>query len=132
VSDAQANVCLYAQILPRIRDRARELGYAIGLHGSMTRDLDLMAMPWTEHAADQAVLVDELCKAVGGFCPSIPLGHPIPASLKDKWSVKGAPEDKKGRKPHGRTAWNICFGGYPFVDLSIMPRAQDRASILGI
>lgn len=33
-----------------IRVAAREVGYAIGVHGSQERDLDLIAAPWTDDA----------------------------------------------------------------------------------
>lgn len=36
----------YLSRLPAIREAARECGYAIGLHGSTRRDLDLIAVPW--------------------------------------------------------------------------------------
>lgn len=41
----------YNSVMPRIRVVARELGFAIGLHGSMRRDLDLIAVPWIENHA---------------------------------------------------------------------------------
>lgn len=34
----------------RIRELAAQIGYAIGVHGSQERDLDLIAAPWTEEA----------------------------------------------------------------------------------
>jgi hypothetical protein len=43
--------------LPRIRTAAKELGYAIALHGTLTRDLDLLAVPWIEDAAEPMALV---------------------------------------------------------------------------
>jgi hypothetical protein len=36
----------YTSLLPELRRVAREYGYELGLHGSMTRDLDLIAAPW--------------------------------------------------------------------------------------
>ncbi|CAG4885327.1 protein of unknown function [Georgfuchsia toluolica] len=50
----------YRSVLPAIREAARELGYAIGLHGSMTRDLDLIAVPWVEGHATK----DQLAHAI--------------------------------------------------------------------
>lgn len=50
----------YESRLPYIRSAARRCGYAIGLHGSCRRDLDLMAMPWR----DCAVSPDELAKTI--------------------------------------------------------------------
>lgn len=34
---------------------ARGCGYAIGLHGSMKRDVDLIAVPWTDEARAQVI-----------------------------------------------------------------------------
>ena len=34
--------------LPAIRETARAHGYAVGVHGSERRDLDLIAVPWVE------------------------------------------------------------------------------------
>lgn len=39
----------YSEILPVIRIVAKRAGYAIAVHGSMTRDFDLVAVPWTKH-----------------------------------------------------------------------------------
>lgn len=36
----------YLSLLPDIRRIAREHGYAVGLHGSVQRDLDLIIVPW--------------------------------------------------------------------------------------
>ena len=42
----------WTEILPGIRRRARHMGYAIAVHGSMARDLDLIAVPWVDRPAD--------------------------------------------------------------------------------
>ena len=48
-----------------IRRIAKESGYAVGEHGSKTRDLDLMAIPWTEQADYPWNLVDRICIELG-------------------------------------------------------------------
>ena len=53
-------------LLPTIREAARELGYAIGLHGSLARDFDIIAVPWTEDAAHPDDLAKAIYKAAGG------------------------------------------------------------------
>lgn len=53
--------------LPAIREAAREHGYAIGLHGSMRRDLDLIAVPWREGASDKDVLAHAIAMAACGI-----------------------------------------------------------------
>lgn len=102
-------VCIYAQLLPRIREAAKALGYAIAIHGTMARDLDLLAVPWTDGAADPSRLVEAVREAVGGY---------VIGDVENR----GVITDEPTRQPHGRLSWNICWGGRPFIDLSVMPR----------
>jgi len=39
-----------ADLIARIRAIAAEHGWAVGVHGSLTRDIDLIAVPWTPDA----------------------------------------------------------------------------------
>jgi hypothetical protein len=36
----------YATIYPELKEAALDCGWALGLHGSMASDMDIMAMPW--------------------------------------------------------------------------------------
>lgn len=93
----------YAQRLPILRKVAREHGYALGLHGSGERDLDLIAVPWVEDASEAEVLVEALRSSIDG--------------------VAAGPY----AKPHGRRAWLIYLhleGSRLYVDLSVMPRGD--------
>ena len=40
---------LYAIIYEQLKDIAKEYGYNLVVHGSMNRDLDLIAIPWDDH-----------------------------------------------------------------------------------
>jgi hypothetical protein len=101
--------------LPIVQAAARGVGYAIGLHGSMVRDLDLIAAPWT---AD-AVGYDDLVTAIH---------RQLTLELGDG-GVYVKRFDDAG--PHGRRWANFYFqsrhgvdgpaGVFPFIDLSIMP-----------
>lgn len=104
-------VCIYAQIIPKIREVAKGLGYAIAIHGTMARDLDLLAVPWIHDAAEPIDLVNAIHQEVGGF-------------VIGDLSSRGAVEDRERPtvQPHGRLSWNIAWGGKPFIDLSIMPK----------
>ena len=42
----------FDEALPKMREAARKLGYAVTTHGSMSRDFDIVVIPWTEDAAD--------------------------------------------------------------------------------
>ena len=94
----------YAVMYSRLCKIAREHGYALGLHGSMQRDLDLIAVPWVDEASDAETLVSVIDKAVHGFL------DPDPKNASP------------GSKPHGRRCWTIHLGGGPYIDLSVMPR----------
>lgn len=83
-------------------------GYAIGVHGSQMRDLDLIAAPWTDDACTALRLAEEVATALPGVV-----------------HVRAKP------KPHGRTSWTIIpryrWGGdLWYIDLSVMPRRRKR------
>lgn len=91
----------YAWMIPYITRIARRHGYAIGVHGSMGRDLDLIAVPWVVDANEPEALIEEI------------------ARLTDGRIVQQKPGEVR---PHGRRSWNIVFdGAWHFLDISVMP-----------
>jgi|SRR6185312_8922831 len=107
-SDAYPMV--FAGFLPLLKEVARRHGYALAVHGSMARDLDLIACPWTAEATDAPTLVEALRVAFNGF-------------IRDERHADHNPCWKE----HGRLAWSIYFReeGGPYIDLSVMPRRDD-------
>lgn len=57
----------YALMMMTITGVARDHGYAIGLHGSMLRDLDLIAVPWRDDASAGVKLAEAIAIAVSGM-----------------------------------------------------------------
>lgn len=100
----------YELRLPIITRVARAFGYAIGFHGSGQRDLDLIAVPWTDKAHSAEDLVDAIALAVQGTI------------TKDGEIYANAFHSAPARRPHGRLAWSIQIGGGRYIDLSVMPR----------
>jgi hypothetical protein len=97
----------YARIFTKARCISWSEGYALLLHGTATRDLDLLAVPWTESACDARHLVGRIARACD--LEVIALLSP---------------------KPHGRTATTLMFKGFNdprFVDLSVMPTKDGDA-----
>lgn len=95
----------YARIFTMARVLAWAEGYAITMHGSFTRDLDLLAVPWTDRACEP----EHLVRRIEAACKLRLNGHP------------------PGAKSHGRLAWTLLFpefGDPRFVDLSVMPRVH--------
>jgi len=107
---------VYEQLIGPLREKAKELGYALGAHGSLVRDIDLIACPWTSQAVDAVTLAKALMKvaAAHGPCGIAFFGaHETGAYFR-----AGCP----GGKAHQRLCWTFHLGGGPYIDLSVMPR----------
>jgi hypothetical protein len=93
--------------IPLIQKAARELGWSAGVHGSMRRDLDIIAIPWVTDAASKDKLATEIALAVCGMAHS-----------RYTWESK----------PNGRQATSIsaCWtrtpeiAGSGHIDLSVI------------
>lgn len=86
--------------IERIRALAREVGYAIGVHGSQERDLDLIAAPWIEDAIGPTALMEHIAAGIGAGIIDVE------------------------RKPLGRYAATLQMEGwFKDIDLSVCPHA---------
>jgi len=47
-----------------ISEIGRKTGYAIGVHGSLKRDFDLIAVPWVDEAVGSSELISCLCECL--------------------------------------------------------------------
>ena len=95
----------YDEHIDTLRTVAREHGYALAVHGSLKRDIDLIAAPWVDEASDAETLAAALRNAVHGA-----FGQ----------------ESEADARPHGRHTWAIKlpeFGG-AYFDLSVMPTRE--------
>jgi len=103
----------YLQLYPALVAAARDHGYALAVHGSMVRDLDLIAVPWTAEASDALTLIKKLKEVTGTVTHGAAWDHLVP-------------DCTPGEKPHGRVAYSLhltdrgCEG--PYFDVSVMPR----------
>jgi hypothetical protein len=99
----------YARIFTIARCLAWAEGYALMMHGSFTRDLDLLAVPWAEVCCEPSHLVRRIQDAAG---------------LKFI-------DNEPSLKAHGRLAWTLAptaFADPRFIDISVMPRAALSAA----
>jgi hypothetical protein len=98
-------------LIAPVRERARTLGYAIAVHGSIARDIDLIAVPWTDWAvpaAELAMAVQDAARDAIGIAFIAPHEEPeLPRC-----------------RPHGRLCWSFHLGGGPYIDLSVLPRSD--------
>lgn len=89
--------------LPGVRTVARARGYAVAVHGSLQRDIDLIAVPWTKCAGDPT----ELAQAIIG----------VVEATTGACSLLGEPS----QKPHGRIAYTLVHKGFTSeIDLSVI------------
>jgi hypothetical protein len=106
-----ANNCrkLLAEVLPDILETAREHGYAVALHGSVARDIDLVAVPWVDHASSAEEVAESIRQAaekLTGMAFVAP--HELNVTPK--------------KMPHGRLCWSFHLGSGVYIDLSVMPK----------
>lgn len=99
---------LLSHILEPIRVVARDAGYAITVHGSLARDIDLVAIPWVEtHVMPADFLVTRIAATVASITGR--------CNAMADWT----------EKPHGRCAKTLMIWGERFghvdIDLSVMP-----------
>jgi len=111
----------YNKLIGPLREKARELGYALAVHGTLKRDIDLIACPWTHEAEHPFILARELRKVAEAV-----VGYAQPAlHERSDWHEMGMPGSTK---PHGRLCWtfllkrNLPSHKCPYIDLSVMPR----------
>lgn len=103
------NGAMHAILYPFLAMRCADVGYALTIHGSVGRDLDLVAIPWTTAAVSAEELVEHVCK-----------------TMDDQVFFSDADKNgKHGEKPHGRRCWSLHLKAWTgsFIDLSVMPRA---------
>lgn len=108
----------YFSAIPLLTEVARQCGYALAVHGTLARDLDLIAVPWTEDAASAETLILAMLAAFGWN-----RAHLLPACADAEGKVTRESGHVPTRKPHGRLAWSIHFDNGLYLDVSVMPRS---------
>ena len=93
---------VYCSLYPALAEITREHGYALAIHGTLGRDMDLICIPWTEKPSAPFDVVTAICKEFA-LRPAMTDGGPC------------------AKKLHGRMAYAIVFAGGGFIDLSFMP-----------
>ncbi len=107
----------FEKLIGPMRTRAAACGYAIAVHGSLARDIDLIAVPWVEQAVPPMEFVAAMIEII----------NEVNGCAYVRNDENADPFDFTRRnpqlKPHGRLAWSIHLGGGPYIDLSVMPHA---------
>lgn len=107
----------FALVIEPIRKTARKCGYAVAVHGSVARDIDLTAR-----------VIRMVKRLIGPGSRDIAKWHDrrgLPTEAYNRGRVS-EPGKRGGTapKPHGRRVWVLHLGGGPYIDLSVMPRRR--------
>lgn len=86
-----------AGVYPDLAKIFQSHGYALTVHGSVARDLDLVAIPWDKNFSDPKIV---LANVTNEFA----------------FEVAGKPEEKN----HGRIAYTLVGACEFFIDLSFI------------
>lgn len=57
---------LYAYYFYELKAIAKKYGYNLSLHGSLNRDLDLIAIPWLQEVGNYEEMIHEFASLLGG------------------------------------------------------------------
>lgn len=91
----------YAAMWDDLRNAALDCGWALGLHGSLKSDMDIMAMPWTEEALPAPVMISALC---GCFTDAEDLTGTVQVTIK----------------PNNRTVYTLSIWADFYLDISVI------------
>ena len=112
-TDPEMVQALARRLIRPLRERAKDLGDALAIHGSLARDIDLIAVPWTERAHPPASLANGLKQVLEKLYP---IGLEV-----------GPSDEPAKRKPHGRLCWSWWVRSWTYIDLSVYPPADSGA-----
>lgn len=97
----------YAAMWGDFRKAALNVGWALGLHGSLASDMDIMAMPWTEDAKTPEEMIN---------------------------AIKGCFDDRDGvihvvesQMPNNRKVFTLSIWADFYLDINIIQNAEKKS-----
>lgn len=107
-----AKPSLYAFYFEELKSIAVKYGYNLVLHGSMNRDLDLIAIPWQNELGNALEMINEFADCLGG-------------------EIMTQTHEQIHCFPHGRLSyvinlnrsgkWNNYQDAQYYIDISLLP-----------
>ena len=119
-----AKPSLYAYYFYELKEIALKYGYNLVLHGSLNRDLDLIAIPWQETIGSDLEMVQEFKERLGGRIQNSHDGQPFNMLPQGRKSyvinlvrTEKNKVDENGRLLDGQTWTDEQY----YLDISITP-----------
>ena len=111
---------LYAFYYEILKDIAKRYGYNLLLHGSMNRDLDLVAIPWSDECGDEFEMIKKMAERL----------HGRNLNYKEQYNFSILPGNRHNYVIHlnrSRT-WQHTLDGQYYLDISVVPTGQQVAA----
>jgi hypothetical protein len=109
---------LYAYFFFRLKEIAFTYGYNLVLHGSMNRDLDLIAIPWVDEPLDEFEMIRHFNRELTGF----------DCELKEAYQFNVLPGGRKSYVIHINRggSWNNFIDEQYYLDISVTPLIKTK------
>lgn len=101
----------YAACLSSLQPIARELGYNLLIHGSMDRDMDLVAVPWVDDPKPELELIRAFDQCLRGLTSTGNYDHSMMPGGRSNYII----QLNRGMK------WNNYLDEQWYLDISITP-----------
>jgi hypothetical protein len=115
----KARPSLYAIYFELLKPIAKSFGYNLLLHGSLDRDMDIVAVPWVDNPKDECTMLQEFDKCINGICRVAPDS----GTLADAYHFSILPGGRKSYfiNVNRGGPWNSWDDRQYYIDISITP-----------
>ena len=107
---------MYTLFFERLKYIAWESGYNLVLHGSLDRDMDIIAIPWVNKPKKELLLIQDFDRYLRGICEETKehYGHSILEGGRSSYVISLNRGDKSGE-------WTRFDDEQYYIDISITP-----------
>jgi hypothetical protein len=113
IKPIHAKPSLYAYYFYELKEIAKEFGYNLVLHGSLNRDLDLIAIPWINEPKDDFLMIQAFEKHLTG----------VYSEQKEHYMFSILPANRKSYVINLNRGgkWNNYLDEQYYIDISVTP-----------
>lgn len=111
---------LYAMYYDHLKDIAKEYGYNLLIHGSLNRDLDLVAVPWVDNPQSEQELIKDFQEYLTGkqvLKPDRTIHYTILPGGRHSYVIDLNRGDKHGE-------WTRFEDKQYYLDISVIPQKK--------
>lgn len=120
----QAKPGLYTLFYERLKQIAKQYGYNLVIHGSMARDLDLIAIPWIDEPQDELLMIQDFHEYLTGkkYSKKENYHHSILPGGRSSYVIHLNLGDKNGE-------WTRFENEQYYLDISVTPAPKNKTKL---